>query len=91
MNMKFEKFANFVIEGALFPLIVALVASVLQLVLLFTNSAVFGMFLNVTVVCIGVAAIWMVLFLVAFVGEKIIDWREVRKYRKENPNEEASN
>lgn len=86
---RFERFAEFIMVGALYPLCLTFIAIVIPVVVFFTTGVEVMWLLNIALFLACVTAVWLVLFLVSFTGVKIIDWREERKYRKEHPNEAA--
>lgn len=73
---KFEKFAEFIMQGAIYPLVITFVTCLLPAeVMWLVNLG--GVFACIT-------AVWLVLFLVVFTAVKIIEWREDILWRKEN-------
>lgn len=86
---RFEKFAEFIMVGALYPLCLTFISIVIPFAVFFVTGVEVMWLFNIAVFLTCVTAIWLVLFLVSFTGVKIIDWCEERKYRKEHPNEAA--
>ena len=86
---KFEKFAEFVMTNLIYPLALTFIAMIIPVVVYFTTGVELMWLVNTGGVLACITAVWLALFLVAFTGMKIIDWREEREYRKECPNEAA--
>lgn len=86
---KFEKFAEFVMTGMIYPLALTIIVMVIHVAVYFATGIELMWLVNTGGVLACITAIWLALFLVAFTGMKIIDWREELEYRKEHPNEEA--
>ncbi|MBQ8001295.1 MAG: hypothetical protein IJ298_08905 [Ruminococcus sp.] len=86
---KFEKFAEFIMENLVYPLALTFIVMVIPVAVYFATGVELMWLVNTGVVLACITAVWLALFLVAFTGMKIIDWREEREYRKEHPNEAA--
>lgn len=86
---KFEKFAEFVMTNLIYPLALAFIAMIIPVVVYFATGVELMWLVNTSGVLACITAVWLTLFLVAFTGMKIIDWREEREYRKEHPDEAA--
>lgn len=81
---KFEKFAEFIMQGVIYPLVITFVTCLLPVVIYFTNGAEVMWLVNLGGVFACITAVWLVLFLVVFTAVKIIEWREDIRWRKEN-------
>lgn len=86
---KFEKFAEFIMMNLIYPLALTFIVMVIPVAVYFATGIELMWLVNTGGVLACITAVWLALFLVAFTGMKIIDWREEREYRKEHPNEAA--
>ena len=86
---KFEKFAEFVMTGLIYPLALTFIVTVIPVAVYFATGIELMWLVNTGVVLACISAVWLALFLVSLTGMKIIDWREEREYRKEHPDEAA--
>ena len=86
---KFEKFSEFVMTNLIYPLALTFIAMIIPVAVYFATGIELMWLVNTSGVLACITAVWLALFLVAFTGMKIIDWREEREYRKEHPNEAA--
>lgn len=86
---KFEKFAEFIMTGLIYPLALTFIVMVIPVAVYFATGIELMWLVNTSGVLACISAVWLALFLVALTGMKIIDWREEREYRKEHPNEAA--
>lgn len=86
---RFEKFAEFVTTGLIYPLALTFIVTVIPVAVYFATGIELMWLVNTGVVLACISAVWLALFLVALTGMKIIDWREEREYRKEHPDEAA--
>lgn len=84
---KFEKFAEFIIENAVYPVVLTLVAMLIPVAVYSIAGVELIWLANIGGVLACITAVWLVMFLIAFTGMKIIDWHEEREYRKERTNE----
>jgi len=86
---KFEKFSEFVMTNLIYPLALTFIAMIIPVAVYFATGIELMWLVNTSGVLACITAVWLALFLVAFTGMKIIDWREEREYRKEHPDEAA--
>ena len=86
---RFEKFAEFVMTGLIYPLALTFIVTVIPVAVYFATGIELMWLVNTGVVLACISAVWLALFLVSLTGMKIIDWREEREYRKEHPDEAA--
>ena len=86
---KFEKFAEFVMTNLIYPLALTFIVMVIPVAVYFATGIELMWLVNTGGVLACITAVWLTLFLVAFTGMKIIEWREDRQWRKEHPDEEA--
>ena len=86
---KFEKFAEFVMESMVYHLVLTLIDLVVPAAIYSITGVELMWLVNTGEVLACITAVWLAMFLVAFTGMKIIEWREDRQWRKEHPDEEA--
>lgn len=79
---KFERFAEFIIEGLIYPLIVAFISTLIPLGLWFiwNIEVMWLVYLAYAIYC--VVGVWLVLFVISMIGNKIIEWREDIKFHE---------
>ena len=83
---RFEKFAEFIMANAIYPLVLTFITGIIPIVVYFATGVELLWLVNICGVLACITAVWLALFLVAFTGTKIIDWRYERQWRAEHPD-----
>ena len=81
---KFKVFAEFVMTNLIYPLALTFIAMIIPVAVYFATGIELMWLVNTGGVLACITAVWLALFLVAFTGMKIIDWREERECRNEH-------
>ena len=84
---KFEKFSEVVIDGFIYPVVLALVSIIAGIsIYVFAGIELMWMVYVALTLC-ALTGIWGIAFLTVITVTKVAEWREERQWRKENPYE----
>lgn len=69
----FDKFADFVTDNIIYPIIVSIVCIVVMFVLTFVLSTEVTWITYLCAISLVITGIWLIMFLIADIGERIIE------------------
>ena len=80
---KFEKFSDFICEGVLYPLVAAFITTLIPLGALLVFNAEWMWAVWLAFIVYAILGVWLVLLVICFVVNKIIDHREYKAYKEQ--------
>ena len=88
---KFEKFSEFICDGLIYPLVAAFIATLIPFgaLLIFDAELLWSVWLAF-ILCI-VLGVWLVLLIICFVVNKVIEHREDKAYEEQQSRCSACN
>lgn len=84
---KFEKFAEFVMANAIYPLVLTFITAIIPVAVYFSTGVELMWMVNSCGILSCITAVWLALFMVAFTGTRIIDWLDERRWKAEHPED----